>query len=314
MERWLIDTDPGVDDALAIMMAHRLPGISVCALTLAAGNVGIDHTTANALKLLDILNVDTPVHVGAPVPLVRSANDAAFVHGLDGFGDIGYTPSKRFAEAEHAVQAMIRLARLHAGELNMIMLGPLTNLALALCLEPALPNLVKRLVIMGGAVTGHGNTERLPAEFNTGFDVEAAHIVFSRWPRFDLVDWEATLAHGVPIAELDGWLSADTDEARFYRAISRKTRTWMSRERNPTHWVAADALAMAAALRPESARDWQERALRVELDGALTRGATVVDWSGRMGWPVNARILMRYDQAGFGDTIRTALGANTTPG
>ena len=125
MERWLIDTDPGVDDALAIMMAHRLPGISVSALTLAAGNVGIDHTTANAMKLLDVLNVDTPVHIGAPVPLVRSANDAAFVHGLDGFGDIGYTPSQRFAEAEHAVQAIIRLARLHAGALNMIMLGPL---------------------------------------------------------------------------------------------------------------------------------------------------------------------------------------------
>ena len=195
--------------------------------------------------------------------------------------------------------------------LTLAAIGPLTNLALALCLEPALPNLVKRLVIMGGAVNGQGNTERLPAEFNTGFDVEAAHIVFSRWPKFDLVDWEATLAHGVPITELDTWLAADTDEARFYRAISRKTRTWMSRERNPTHWVAADALAMVAALCPEGVLAWQDRALKVELDGTLTRGATVVDWSGRMGWPVNARILMRYDQALFGKAIQAALGCNS---
>ena len=101
------------------------------------------------------------------------------------------------------------------------------------------------------------------------------------------------------------------NEARFYRAISRKTRTWMSRERNPTHWVAADALAMVAALSPEGALQWQERALKVELDGTLTRGATVVDWSGRMGWPVNARILMRYDQAGFGKAIQAALGCNS---
>jgi len=309
MEPWLIDTDPGVDDALAILMAHRVPGIRVVALTIAAGNVGIEHTTANALKLIDVLDVSTPVFVGAPVPLVQGANDAAFVHGLDGFGDIGYTPAKRFAEAEHAALAIIREARRHAGQLNMIMLGPLTNLALALSLEPELPSLVKRLVIMGGAVTGSGNTERLPAEFNTGFDVEAAHIVFSRWPKFDLVDWEATLAHGVPIAELDAWLAQDSDAARFYRAISRKTRTWMSRERHPTHWFAADALAMAAALAPDGAVEWREAGLKVALDGALTRGGTLVDWSGRMRWPVNARILMRYDLTRFSGLLATSLAA-----
>lgn len=309
MEPWLIDTDPGVDDALAILAAHRLPNIRVLAMTIAAGNVGIEHTVANALKLVEVMGVDTPVYVGAPKPLVRPADDAAFVHGLDGFGDIGYTPSTRLAEAEHAVTAMIRLARQHAGKLNMIMLGPLTNLALALSLEPELPNLVKRLVIMGGAVTGRGNTERLPAEFNTGYDAEAAHIVFSQWPNFDLVDWEATMAHGLPIIELDQYLAADHDHARFYRAISRKTRTWMSKERHPTHWFAADALAMAAALWPEHVEAWETRGLKVELEGRLTRGATLVDWTGRMGWPQNARIMTRYAIKDFGRFVGTALGA-----
>ncbi|AVP99649.1 nucleoside hydrolase [Ahniella affigens] len=309
MEPWLIDTDPGVDDALAILAAHRLPNVRVLAMTIAAGNVGIEHTVQNALKLTEVMGVETPVYVGAPKPLVRPADDAAFVHGLDGFGDIGYRPSKHLAEAEHAVAAMIRLARQHAGKLNMIMLGPLTNLALALSLEPELPNLVKRLVIMGGAVTGRGNTERLPAEFNTGFDAEAAHIVFSHWPSFDLVDWEATMAHGLPIAELDQYLAADHDYARFYRAISRKTRTWMSKERHPTHWFAADALAMAAALWPEHVQEWQTRGLKVELEGRLSRGATLVDWTGRMGWPKNARIMMRYSLPDFGRFVGTALGA-----
>lgn len=309
MEPWLIDTDPGVDDALAILAAHRLPTVRVLAMTIAAGNVGIEHTVANALKLVEVMGAETPVFVGAPKPLVRAADDAAFVHGLDGFGDIGYAPAKRLAEAEHAVHAMIRLARQHAGKLNMIMLGPLTNLALALSLEPELPNLVKRLVIMGGAVNGRGNTERLPAEFNTGYDAEAAHIVFTHWPKFDLVDWEATMAHGLPIAELDQYLAADHDFARFYQAISRKTRTWMSRERHPTHWFAADALAMVAALWPEHAQEWQERAVKVELEGRLSRGGTLVDWSGRMHWPVNARILMRYPIEQFGRFVGTALGA-----
>jgi purine nucleosidase len=303
----LIDTDPGVDDALAIMIAFAHAQVRVAALTIAAGNVGLAHTTRNALKLLEVIGVDTPVFAGAAAPLVRSADDAAFVHGLDGFGDIGYVGAARSIESEHAALAMVRLSHQHPGELTFVMLGPLTNLALALSLDPTLPTRVKRLVVMGGAVTGRGNVARIPVEFNTGFDPEAAHIVFSRWPKFDLVDWEATLAHGIPFAQSEQWLQADTSAAQFYQAISRKTRDWMRRTRNAEKWAAADALAMAAAVAPEHVTEWVERPLAVELDGALTRGATVVDWWQRSGAPAQARIMMRYDMATFATLIRSGL-------
>ena len=308
IQHLLIDTDPGVDDALAILMAYAQPHIKVVALTIAAGNVGLHHTARNALKLLDVIGASTSVYAGAADPLVRPADDAAFVHGQDGFGDIGYTASSCVGEAEHAALAMIRLSQQYPGELTFVMLGPLTNLALALTLDPGLPQRVKRLVIMGGAVTGRGNVARMPVEFNTGFDPEAAHIVMSRWPRYDLVDWEATLAHGIPFAESDQWMQADTTAAAFYQAISRKTRDWMQRTRESERWAAADALAMAAVVAPEAVLEWAERPLAIELDGALTRGATVVDWSQRSGAPARAHIMMRYDMARFSALIRAALG------
>ncbi len=307
----LIDTDPGVDDALAILIAFAQSDVRVVALTIAAGNVGLAHTTRNALKLLQVIGADTPVFAGAGAPLVRPADDAAFVHGLDGFGDIGYTAAARLAQSEHAALAMIRLSHQHPDELTFVMLGPLTNLALALSLDPTLPSRVKRLVIMGGAVTGRGNVARIPVEFNTGFDPEAAHIVFSRWPTFDLVDWEATLAHGIPFAESELWLQADTDAARFYQAISAKTRDWMRRTRNAQLWAAADALAMAATVSPDGVLEWALKPVAVELDGALTRGATVVDWWQRGGAPAQARIMLRYDRDRFGQLIRSGLGIAT---
>ena len=98
-ERLLIDTDPGVDDALAILMALRHPGAEVVALTVAAGNVGLAHTVGNALKLCEVAGAAVPVFAGCATPLVHAAEDAAYVHGLDGFGDTGYTPAAARARA-----------------------------------------------------------------------------------------------------------------------------------------------------------------------------------------------------------------------
>lgn len=307
MQRLLIDTDPGVDDALALLMAYAHPETKVEALTITAGNVGIEHTLRNALSLVERVGADTPVYAGARDPLVRPAEDAAFVHGNDGFGDVGLPAPKRVAETEHAAAAMVRLAKQHPGELTFVMLGPLTNLALALTLDPDLPKRVPRLVIMGGAVNGRGNVSRATSEFNIHFDPEAAAVVFGAWPEFELVDWEATLAHGIRFADLAGWLAADNPRARFYDAISRKTREWMRRTRDITHWHAADGLAMAAVLDSAAAEHWETRAVKIELDGVLTRGMTVVDWAGYRGWRVQSRILMRYRIDRFAEMIRAAL-------
>ncbi|MBC7990867.1 MAG: nucleoside hydrolase [Luteimonas sp.] len=303
----LIDTDPGVDDALALLMAFDDPNHDVVALTIAAGNVGLQYTVANALKLCEVAGIDIPVHAGCEGPLLHPTPDASYVHGRDGFGDIGYAPAARAVDQEHAALALIRLSHVHRGRLVLVMLGPLTNLAVALKLDPALPQRIARIVVMGGAVTGQGNTTP-SAEFNIGFDPEAAHLVFEAFERIEVADWEAVMAHGFPHKDFERWLKAETPQARFYDAISRRTRAWAT-ERRGERWHSADALAMALALRPDGALEMADRPLAIELQGSLTRGATVVDWQRRGGRPDNARILQRYDQARFEGMIRAALGA-----
>ena len=305
--RLLIDTDPGVDDALAILMAHA--HAEVVGLGVTAGNVGLAHTLANALKLVEVVQADTPVFAGCPLPLVRAAADAAFVHGADGFGDTGYDRAGRAPADEHAVAAILRLAREQEGRLTLVALGPLTHLALALRLDPDLPKRIGRLVVMGGAVNGRGNTERVPAEFNIGFDPEAAHVVFEGWPQFDLVDWEATLRHGLAFARIERWLAADDPRARFYAAISRRTRDW-TRERGRPALMVADALAMAVAIDADIVTQAEHHAVAVELDGTLTRGATVVDWEDRSGRRPNARIVQAVDSGRFEALVAAALGAS----
>ncbi len=308
----LIDTDPGVDDALALLMAFDSPQHQVVALTIAAGNVGLKHTVANALKLCEVAGVDVPVFAGCDAPLLHPAPDASYVHGRDGFGDIGYAAAARRAEAEHAALAMIRLSHAHAGELVVCMLGPLTNLAVALKLDPSLPRRIGRIVVMGGAVTGQGNTTPM-AEFNIGFDPEAAHLVFDAFAAagrvIEVADWEAVVRHGFLHTEVDRWLQAEHPRAKFYEAISRRTREWSAGLRGE-RWHAADALAMALLVAPEGVRERAARPLRVELTGAETRGATVVDWNRRSGRPDNADILISYDQAAFEALIRKALRAD----
>lgn len=303
----LVDTDPGVDDALALLTAFNDPAHRVVGLTVAAGNVGLRHTVANALKLTEVCGVEVPVYAGAAAPLLHPARDAAYVHGRDGFGDTGYAPAGRRAEPEHAALAILRLSHAHAGRLLLVALGPLTNLALALKLDPTLPQRIARLVVMGGAVTAHGNITPA-AEFNIAFDPEAARIVFDGFPRFDLADWEAVIAHGFPHLEAERWLRAASPRAVFYEAISRQTRLW-SADRRGDLWHSADALAMAWALEPDGALETVERPVAVELEGRHTRGATVVDWLRQEGAPDNARILMRYDQDRFQGLVRAALAA-----
>jgi purine nucleosidase len=303
----LIDTDPGVDDALAILMAYAHADIA--GLSIAAGNVGLTHTVRNARTLVDLVGATTPVFPGCTTPLVRAPEeDAAFVHGQDGFGDVGFPePSASLAD-EAAALALLRLTRERPGELTLVALGPLTNLALALRLDPTLPQRVARLVVMGGAVTGHGNTGKVPAEFNIGFDPEAAHVVFEAFPSFDLIDWEATLRHAFDDTEFDSWLAAGDQRAEFFGRIVATARRY-----NETHersgLVAADALAMAVALDPSIVTRSETRAVAVELDGRLTRGATVVDWATRLGRPAQANIVLEVDQRRFAAMVRRALGA-----
>lgn len=299
MERILIDTDPGVDDAQAILMAAAHSGAKIEAILAVAGNVGLEHTLRNALLLTEVVGQDIPVYAGCKRPLVMFQEDAASAHGNDGLGEVGLVPQRRTAETEHAVTALLRLVNEAPGELTLAAIGPLTNIAVALSLDPDLPHKLKRFVIMGGAVTGHGNTSSVTAEFNIFFDPEAAYMVFTAWEQagllIDVIDWEATMRHGFPKEVVARWLEMDTPKARFFQQITERGRYRSFHILNRPSMYAADPLALAVLLEPDIVTEAVQRYVTVELNGAATRGQTVVDWQNRLGKPANANIILGVD-------------------
>ncbi len=284
MRPFLIDTDPGVDDALAILMCLAAPDIQVQALTVLGGNVALADTVRNACVLADHARASNPnhrvkVYAGVGRPLIGAAPDAAFVHGSDGFGDAKLPAPTTQAEALHAALAIIEMANQYAGELEILALGPLTNIAIALALDPALPSKVKRLIIMGGAITGKGNITAF-AEFNIAVDPESAQSVLTGWPNAELVDWEATLQNAPTIAQTESWLSSDAANAKLMHAISRKTLAFHLSIAEPgldqaAAWTWADPLAAFVAINPKLC-DFHRFGVEVIMQGPA-RGATMLD-------------------------------------
>jgi purine nucleosidase len=203
----VLDVDTGTDDALALAYAVASPGIELVAVTTVAGNVDVEKTTANTLSVLDWLGAeDIPVHRGASRPLVRSHRDASYFHDEGGLGGAQLPASTRMVGADRGPAALIRLARQRPGELTLVALGPLTNVAIALNVEPTLPELLKSLVIMGGAYTVPGNTTPA-AEFNILVDPEAADQVFNApFPNMTAVGLDVT--HQVTLTR-DDWDAAN---------------------------------------------------------------------------------------------------------
>jgi purine nucleosidase len=309
VKRLVIDTDPGVDDALALLMAFTASDARVEAVTVVAGNVGLDRTVANAGTILDLVGASpsaTPVFAGCDRSLLGD-RVAATVHGVDGLGDCHFPPSGRRVEAEHAAVALVRLAKESPGELTLVALGPLTNLAVALNLDPGLPERYRRLVVMGGAVRATGNMPRPSTEFNVACDPEAAAVVLHRWPGLALVPWEAAMTHVIDLDRLRELWSLAGRRAEFVRRITGH-RPERAREDFGTEGMfVADPVAMAAALAPEIVTRSERRHVAVELAGRQTRGQTTVDWFGLGGEAPNTEVVLELDGDRFWEMMKASV-------
>jgi len=267
----LIDCDPGLDDAIAILTAASLTNL--VGVTTVNGNVGIEHTTHNALAVLETAGLDVPVHRGAHRPLIAATIDARHVHGETGLGSVELPEISRTEASRDAVGYILDTARSVDG-LHLVAMGPLTNIALALQRDPDLPRYLSGITIMGGAAVG-GNVSPT-AEFNIWADPEAAAMVFRDAPGLTMVGLDVTHQVLLGTPERDrlraaafpaAVLAADLLDYAVER--SGEIRGWAGA---PIH----DACAVVAAVRPQLFGG-DHRHVEVELSGSLTRGMTVVD-------------------------------------
>jgi purine nucleosidase len=281
--RLLIDTDPGADDAIAILLALRTPGVEVTAITTVAGNIGLDQTTRNALKILEVAGRrDIPVHRGAAVALAAGViESAANVHGDDGMGDHDFEPVGEPHEAS-ALDATLALLERDAPSITWVTLGPLTNVAHAVQEQPELCRRVGRLVVMGGTSDGVGNVTPA-AEFNFWADPEAARVVLNAGLPVQLVGWDVSRRDAlVGPSDLARLRASNDPVAQFAVQVSRRYLDHSGSVGTRGSMDLPDAAAMFATLEPADTR-WRSIAVDVECRGELTRGAMVVDHWGTTG-------------------------------
>ena len=220
-EKIIIDADVGIDDAMAILLAYAAPELEVIGITTVFGNATIENSTTNALYLTQRLAVDTPVIAGARKPLVLPEGPPTdFVHGDNGLGNIEFELSESIAsEPMTAAQFIIEQSHLYPGELTLVPVGRLTNLALALALDPTLPSRIKKVVLMGGAFSVPGNVTPV-AEANIIGDPHAADVVFSApWP-IVAIGLDVTTQLIVGPKELDKLARKNGNTGKFVQDIS----------------------------------------------------------------------------------------------
>ena len=247
--KFFIDTDTATDDAVALVMALQHPDVDVLGISTVAGNCTIEQATQNALYTRDLVGSTVPVHVGADGPLMRPLQTAHHVHGKDGMGDIGLPLHSREPDSHRGVQAMIDAIMNSPGDVELVTLGPLTNLALALRLEPAIVGALKRVVTMGGTAVLPGNITPL-AEFNFWVDPEAAAIVTNSGLHFEMAGWDISTAHAVIHDELAAELRSLGTLGKFAVDIQGVLREFCRTETVLDGFDLPDPLAMAIAPRP----------------------------------------------------------------
>jgi len=299
----IIDCDPGIDDALALVYAHGHPGLALAGLTTVAGNVSLDKTTANAVAIRDFLGMTgVPVVAGSQGPLLRSAIDARNVHGESGLGQVQLPEPATGPDPGHAADFIIDQVRAAPGEITLIAVGPLTNIALAVRRYPALTTEVSDFVIMGGS-SGRGNVTPA-AEFNIAADPEAAAIVFAAGWKVTMVGLDVTLrarADAEVRARL-GTLGRLADDLMLpviagYRAPGPPPG---GGGRAPDGPAVHDVCAVAHVAEP-GLLSFTPAQVQVETAGRFTAGMTVTDFAApAQQW--NALVATGIDVPRFWDT------------
>lgn len=294
VQRIIIDTDPGIDDALAILLALASPEVQLEALTVVHGNCPLDQGVVNAIGILETARAtNIPVAAGATLPLIRAPYTAEDVHGLTGLGYAALPETLRTPIKQHAVDLLIERILAEPGEITVVAIGPLTNLALAIRREPQVARAIRQLVIMGGSIRDGGNMSAA-AEFNIYIDPHAAHIVFHAGIPITLVPLDVTRRCRFTTEHIAKLSAIHSPIARL---IIDSTRYYIENNlKNGGDGSCAlhDPLALAVAFAPDLVRS-EELHVTVDLYSELSLGATVADFRRYSPHQPNLKVALDVD-------------------
>ncbi len=306
--RLLIDTDTASDDAVALVMALRNPDVTVEAITVVAGNVPLDQGVQNALYTAELCGARVPVHAGMAGPLLRPLETAQEVHGIDGMGDIGLPVRGRTPAPGHAVDVLLRAVDESPGELTLVTLGPLTNVAMAILRDPSFARRVRRCVAMAGTGALPGNVTPL-AEYNVWVDPEAADIVFRSGMPITMVGWDVSRDYAtIGEDEVLRMEALGTDLSRFAVAIQRRLLQYCLTQTKLSGFDLPDPMAMAVAIEPAVATRVDRRFVAVETGGRWGRGQTMVDELEVTGQAANLDVVRAASRERFLGLLHAAIG------
>lgn len=271
--RIILDTDPGVDDAMAIFLALRSPELKVEAITAVSGNVPLSLTLPNALRLIEIAGrPDIPVAAGAATPLVRRLVTARYAHGNNGLGGVEFPEPKLKPVSETAVELVRRMVHGNPGEISIVAVGPLTNVATALISDPSLAAKIQSVVVMGGSLTGGNITPS--AEFNFYVDPEAARIVFDCGVPLTMVGLNVTNRVQMHDEQIRALEAAQNPVSQAAGKIMRATLERWSKERPFTGFGMHDPVTVAHLIDP-TILTMKDYYVQIETTGELTAGESV---------------------------------------
>lgn len=293
-EKVIIDTDAGVDDAMAILLALNSPELEIAAFTTVHGNSELRFCTDNVLRILELANHGAiPVAVGAAAPLIRKATYGKFVHGDDGFGNTDLPSPSIKASEEHAVDLIIREVNEHPGEFTLVALGPLTNIALAIAKERSIVDKIKRVVFMGGTFMTPGNATPVSSA-NLFHDPHAARIVYDSGVDIISVGLDACRNFVFPKREIDEFPKKGSAGALIHQISSGVYLSYYSQYLGFPGYQSNDTPSIGYLIAP-GLFTTIKRHVDIELSGEFTTAQTVVDYRERSGMPSNTEICIDLD-------------------
>jgi purine nucleosidase len=310
-KRVIIDSDTAVDDALAILLATLSDRLTVEGVTIVAGNAAFDREVANAKYTLGLAGEanDVPVYEGQRQPLLKSHETAEYVHGKGGLAGINPDPAVPSAD-ESAVSYIVDTARANPGELSLLCIGPLTNVALACLREPALDELLDDVWVMGGAFHASGNVTPA-AEFNFWVDPDAAKIALRNLDT-TVVGWGVCMASSVLYASGIERIAAAGEEspyAEFFTRITGPVREFTREEQGVDGATQPDSLTIACALAPDLITEASTCSVAIDEREGLTRGTSVPDMNNATDAPARTRVVEAVDGERFERLFADALVA-----